>query len=345
MDRIETKILYELANSRKTFWELLDKVNGPLRDFVISLKRLSAEHIIASDENGFHLTEYGKSQVNPKSINFNGKICPYCLGKRIIPEGKFKQVLVDYRRIAEKRPPPSLDFFQGYMLGEDVVARAALMHHYGDLEGKKIVLIGDDDLLSIALALTGLPSHITVLEIDRRLGEFLKTIKKDLDFDIEFLEYDVADPLPKELKGKFDVFSSEPLETLSRLKAFILRGVSCLKENGVGYFGLTLYEASLRKWLRIQKLITRMNCVITDIIQGFSLYSMDYGTVNYEEFAYSLGLNVGKNQGINWYKSALIRFEVLGSAKLPEDVNKKFRIKFIDPEEDLTHPKLYGKFS
>lgn len=340
MERVETKILRELAVSRKTFWELLDKVNSPLKDFVLSLKNLDAKGLITAGVNGFYLTEDGKRQVNPRSLEFSAEICPHCLGKRIILEAKFQQVLEEFKRIAEKRPQPRLDFFQGYMLERDVVARAAFMHYYGDLDGKSIALIGDDDLLSIALALAGLPSNITVLDIDERLGEFIKKVSKDHGFNIEYVAYNVADPLPHELRGRFDVFSSEPLETSSGLKAFILRGIDCLKENGVGYFGLTLYEASLKKWLAVQKLLARMNCVVTDIIQGFSVYPMDYVTANYEEFAHHLGFDICKNPGINWYKSALFRFQVLGKPKLSAEMDKKFRIKFIDPEEDLTHPEL-----
>lgn len=340
MGRLEARILRELAVSRRTLWELLDRINCPLRDFVAVLKRLKRAGLIASNENGFYITAKGKAEINPRSLDFEEKICPSCFGKRIIPETKFIEVLEEFKKIVEKRPSPSLDFFQGYMLERDVVARAALMHYYGDLDGKEIVLIGDDDLLSVALALTGLPSRITVLDIDKRLGDFLQTVNKDYGFNIEFAQYDVAEPLPKELRGRFDVFSSEPLETVSGLKAFIMRGAACLRENGVGYFGLTHYEASLKKWLAVQKLLASMNCVITDIIQGFSVYPMDYGTVNYEKFAYDLGFEVGKNPGINWYKSALFRFEALGVAKLPAKANKKLRIRFVDFSEDLTHPKL-----
>ncbi|MEM1538901.1 MAG: bis-aminopropyl spermidine synthase family protein [Candidatus Bathyarchaeia archaeon] len=343
MERLEAKILRELAFSRKNFWELLEKTNSPLKDFVATLKRLHEEGLIAADEKGFYITEIGKTKINPRSMDFEGKICQSCLGKRILPEAKFKEVLEKFRRIAKKRPSPSLNFFQGYMLEQDVVARVALMHNYGDLDGKAIVLVGDDDLLSVALALTSLPSRITVLDVDKRLGDFLGTVNKYYGFNIEFFKYNVAEPLPKELRGKFDVFSSEPLETVSGLKAFIMRGVSCLKENGVGYFGLTRYEASLKKWLAVQKLLANMNCVITDIIQGFSVYPMDYGRINYEEFAYNLGFNVGRNPGINWYKSALLRFEVLGMAKLPAEVDKKLRVEFIDPDEDLTHPRVRHK--
>jgi len=337
LNKLEALILRELATSRKSFWELLDKINFPLKDFVKTLKKLSEEGSIASDENGFYLTEKGKAKISMKSLEFEGRTCPSCGGKGIVLNEKFNEVLEKFKDIVKERPIPTLDFFQGYMLEQDVIARVTFMHHYNDLEGKSIALIGDDDLLSVALALTGLPSRITVLDIDKRLGNFLRRINKDYGFNIEFTEYNVADPLPSELKGKFDVFSSEPLETLSGLKAFIVRGISCLKENGVGYFGLTRYEASSKKWHAIQKLLVNMNCVITDIIQGFSVYPMQYETINYEEFASKLGLKICKNPGINWYKSALIRFEVLGSAK-PSSVNKKLKIKFIDSEEDLTHP-------
>ena len=340
MKRIEAQILRELAVSKQTIWELLDRINFPLKDFVEAIKTLHEKGLISADKEGIYLTEKGKNEIDPKILEFKSEICPKCHGKRIIFGEKFKEILKEYKKIARQRPRPTLDFFQGYMQEEDVIARVALMYHYGDLHKKDFILIGDDDLLSIALSLTQMPSGITVLDIDKRLGEFIKDVNKQYGFDIEFRGYNVADPLPSDLIGKFDVFSSEPLETLTGLKAFVSRGISCLKENATGYFGLTILEASHKKWLAIQRLLSRMNCVITDIIGGFSAYPMDYGTVNYETFAYKLGIPVGKNPGINWYKSALYRFEVLGKPKLVIDPRKKLRIKFIDPEEDITHPML-----
>ncbi len=340
MRKTEIQILNELAISKRSIWELLDRINFPLKDFVEAIKTLYEKGLISADKEGLYLTEKGKKQVDPKILEFESEICPRCLGKRIVFGEKFREILKEFKRIVKQRPRPTLDFFQGYMQEEDVIARVALMHHYGDLYKKDFILIGDDDLLSIALSLTQLPSRITVLDIDERLGDFIKNANEKYGFDIEFRRYNVAEPLPKDLIGNFDVFSSEPLETLTGLKAFVSRGISCLKENGVGYFGLTILEASHQKWLAIQRLLSRMNCVITDIIRGFSIYPMDYGTVNYEKFAYKLGIPVGKNPGINWYKSALYRFEVLGKPKLVVDPRKKLRIKFIDPEEDVTHPML-----
>ena len=341
MRRLEAVILRELAYSNKTVWELLERSDRTLREYLSVLKHLHKEGLIDEDKGVFYLTEKGKQSVNQKELQYKARICKACGGKRIVAEDGFKEVAERFKEIVKERPQPTLDYFQGYMLAEDVLARVALMHYYGDLCGKSIALIGDDDLLSVALALTQLPSRITVLDIDRRLGEFITKVNSKYGFNIEYVEYDVANPLPKTLVGKFDVFSSEPLETLSGLKAFLIRGITCLKEGGVGYFGLTLHEASLRKWLATQRFLLKMNCVITDIIQGFSSYPMDYSTVNYEEFAYHLGFRTEKNPGVTWYKSALIRFEAISAPKLT--YNRRMKVETVDEKEDLTHPTLYPK--
>ena len=341
MRRLEAKILRELAYSNKTVWELLEKSDRTLRESIGALKHLYREGLINEDKGVFYLTEKGKQSVNPKELRYKSGICGVCGGKRIVAEEGFNDLAKKFKEIVKERPQPKLDYFQGYMVTEDVVARVALMHHYGDLCSKSIVLIGDDDLLSVALALTQLPLKITVLDIDKRLGDFITKVNSKYGFNIEYFEYDVANPIPKTLIGKFDVFSSEPLETLSGLRAFLLRGVTCLRKGGVGYFGLTLHEASLRKWLEAQKLLLKKGCVITDIIQGFSSYPMDYSTVNYEKFAYNLGFGTEKNPGVNWYKSALIRFEALSAPNFT--YNRRMRVEIVDVKDDLTHPTLYLK--
>lgn len=341
---MEAKILDALVRSKKSVWELLDAVDVPLISFVDGIRKLCSDGFVAVNGDGtFSLTEKGKNVIDERGSLFTSTICEKCLGKRITFNGKFIEVLEEYKRLVADRPQPCIDFFQGYMREFDVIARIALMHHYGDLHGKEFILIGDDDLVSVALALTELPSRICVLDVDERLGEFLGKLNREHAFEIEFERYNVADPLPEKYVGKFDVFSSEPLETISGLEAFVLRGITSLKDGGVGYFGLTTAEASCKKWIAVEKLLARMNCVITDLIRGFSRYPMNYETINYEDFIGKLQLPVKENPGIDWYKSALFRFEVLNKPRNVENVNRKLRIKFVDEEEDLTHPAVSSK--
>ena len=338
MRSIETQILRALASSEKSLWELLNTSHYLLADLIKALNNLYNEGLIGTDGHKIFLTENGKARVSSKKLELTSEVCRRCNGRVIEVTGKFNELLEDYRRIVKDRPKPVLNYFQGYMGEYDVVARVSLMNYYGDLADQDFILIGDDDLLSVALSLTEAVNRVVVLDIDTRIGEFIKKVNRDYGFSIEFIRYDVADPLPKQLIGKFDVFSSEPLETLSGLKAFIVRGVSCLKDNGVGYFGLTTAEASLKKWISIERMLTRMGCVITDIIRNFSHYDMKYETINYESFVQKLMFPVDENPGIAWYKSALFRFEVLGKPKPTVDPERKIKIRFFDPDEDVTYP-------
>ncbi|MEM1506981.1 MAG: bis-aminopropyl spermidine synthase family protein [Candidatus Bathyarchaeia archaeon] len=342
MRKIESQILRVLSESEKSLWELLDANQYTVKEFVAAINNLFNDGLIGVKEDGkIHLTEEGSKLVNKSALEFKSKICCKCEGKRVILDEKFREILEEYIRIVKDRPMPDANFFQGYMCEQDVIYRLALMHYYGDLDGKSFVLIGDDDLLSVALSLTGLPSRILVLDIDKRLGEYIERLRENNGLDIEFQHYDVSNPLPKELIGAFDVFSSEPLETLSGLKAFISRGIACLKEGGVGYVGLSTAEASLKKWKAVEFMLLKMNSVITDIIRDFSKYGTVYETANYEMFTVRLKFPVSKNPGICWYKSSLFRFEVIGKPKPAIKPERHIAIKYIDWKDDITNPFLY----
>ncbi len=338
MNKVEELILRELAASEKSLWELLDASQFPLKDFLRAIEGLRAKGLVAPTAKGIGLTRKGAKAIGDRSAAYASSVCDRCSGKGILPEGKFEEVLSGFKELVKGRPGPSLSFFQGYMKEEDVVARAALMHLRGDLHRREIVLMGDDDLLSIALCLTGMPSRVCVLDVDERLGDFIKKVGREQGFDVEFRKYDVSEPLPEDLVGAFDVFSSEPLETLSGLRAFVARGVGCLRENGAGYLGLTLLEASLEKWAAIERLLLAMNCVITDVIRDFSRYPTKYGELSYETFVENLSFPVRENPGIDWYKATLFRFEVMGKPRLVIPPTKRLRISYVDPEEDLTYP-------
>ncbi|MEM1674560.1 MAG: bis-aminopropyl spermidine synthase family protein [Candidatus Bathyarchaeia archaeon] len=343
MKRIETQILKCLLESEKSIWELLDENFFLVKDFVDTINKMFSEGTIGVKDGRIYLTGKGLERIDRRALEFKSGRCSKCEGKRITFAGRFEEVAKKFSEIVKDRPQPDVNFFQGYMCERDVIARVALMHYYNDLADKSIVLIGDDDLLSIALALTNLPSRIVVLDIDARLGEYLSRVCGKYGLNIEFQQYDVSNPLPKDLIGKFNVFSSEPLETLSGLRAFLSRGVACLSEGGVGYVGLTTAESSVKKWRAVELMLLRMNCIITDIIRDFSSYGMTYETADYERFISKLNFPVDKNPGICWYKSSLFRFELLERPRLIIGPERRASIKYVDPVEDITNPLLYMK--
>lgn len=342
------KIIFQIINligekEKILFPEILENLADyyPLKEVVKTLNKLAKDKLITNEDSYLILTEKGKAVYLKNKTSLKAKLCEHCLGKRVVISEEFKPILEKFSVLVQERPAPIVEYIQGYMKEEDVIRRVIFMHSYNDLKDKDIIIIGDDDLLSIALALTKLPKRIVVLDIDDRIVNFLKEISRKENLNVEVWKYNIKEPFPKKLRRKFDLFSCEPLETYSGLKLFIGRGINALKKNGIGYFGLTIQEASYPKWRYVQQLILKANGVITDVIKGFSSYPVNsYSSFNCEEVLLKrLKLNLTYSQSdIAWYKSTMVRLEILGEPKNLIAPDKKYPLVFKDEEEDITIP-------
>ena len=332
----ERKIIRELAKRKRTLWELLACYHWTLRDFIDTINRLHEEGVIRTDGKYIYL-----QQKLSKNKNVLGSVrCPGCSGRVVLPQID-RRLLARFKRLVAERPKPLVSYLQGYMREDDVFARLALIQEYDGLEGKSMILVGDDDLASLALALTRMPHRITVIDIDKRLGDFLERISKSEGLNIEFITHNVENPLPKDLRQKFDIFLSDPLETVSGLTAFLSRAASALKPyQSSGYFGLTTLEASRSKWLWLQRFLAKMNLAITDIVREHSSYpTKDYEIGWVYEKALLKKLRFEYKflpPNVDWYKSAFIRVEAVGKVR-PLYCSQKIKLKVHD-DDDLTWP-------
>ena len=82
-----------------------------------------------------------------------------------------KALLEKLTALMAKRPraDPTLD--QSHGTPETALKRALYMLEEGDLAGREVVFLGDDDFTSIAAGLLGVAKGITVIDIDARLLE------------------------------------------------------------------------------------------------------------------------------------------------------------------------------
>lgn len=199
--------------------------------------------------------------------------CHTCEGRGYTISPLSNDVFQKFQEIIKKRPPPNEDYDQTAMSDADAVIRVGFFHEFGDLLNKELLMIGDFDCLSIAAALTGLPKRIVVFEIDTRLIEFINTVAKEHNLPLEAHTWDVRQPLPEEYRGKFDLFSCDPVETVEGIKLYMSRGTQGLRGIGsTGYIGLTSLEAGKKKWYVIQKILADMGFVLTDCRRNFNGY-------------------------------------------------------------------------
>jgi predicted methyltransferase len=217
-----------------------------------------------------------------------------------------------YRRMAAGRPPPVGTFDQGHLTVDSVLARVRDLAGFGDLyEGVRIAVLGDDDLLSLALALTGAPERVAVFEVDDRLTRFIADRATQGGLPVEVHTVDLRRPLPARHLGGFDVFVCDPSETEAGLRMFVGRGLSCLRPGpgGAGYFGMTLIEADLAKWRALQRWLTGFPVAVSAILPDHGRYE-NWPTQAEEAQAFGVAAFSRPARSV-WYRSSLFRVETL----------------------------------
>lgn len=312
------RILY-LIKEKGDFWSLARYAGEPFNALAETVKVLREKGLIELQTNKIILSEDGEKLLKEIDIGHSDYTCDKCRGRGIIYERLGGDVVKQFIEIAKSRPEAIKEYDQGYVTVETTLSRIAFMDHKGDLRGKHLLILGDDDLMSIAAMLTGWPKRIAVFEIDQRLVSFIKKVAEDVGFDVEVYQHDLRYPLPEEFRGRFDTFFTDPVETLIGLKAFIGRGVSALRgPRSAGYFGLTLIDSSLYKWRDFQSvLVSEFGLVITDILRDFNEY-VNWGYI--EEMTGWEKAPIKTKPEIYWYVSTLYRVETLEGFKGFDDV-------------------------
>lgn len=291
------------------FWSFAPRARMPLRAVGSVVARLEAAGIVSLENAEVRLTAVGQAAFDEAGIiPLPAPECGTCRGTGITPGQFLPDRATRFYEIAAGRPIPVAEYDQVHLLPEDVWRRVAFMAGRGDLAGLDLLVLGDDDLLSVAAALTGLPRRVVVLELDRRLVDFINIVAREEGLALAAHEADLRDPLAPELAGRFDTFHTDPPEALSGLLLFIGRGIAGLKGPGAaGYFGVTHLEGSIAKWYRLERaLLEEYRVAITDILPAFSRYqTWDYLLADLHKPPFD---RLARPQN-SWYNSSFVRIE------------------------------------
>ena len=193
------------------------------------------------------------------------------IGLRLTP--KFKMILETVRELYQKVTPQNI-YDQAPLLPESAVYKVAYAISKGDATNKSVVCIGDDDLTSVIFALSGAPKRVLAIDIDKYLLEVIEEYSERNRLGIETLQHDLKKPTPSEYRNSFDLFVTEPPDTVAGVTLFASRGVELLKntEGMIGYCGISVTACPPLGLFQTQKDFTSMGLVITDRIPKYSDY-------------------------------------------------------------------------
>ena len=300
------------------FWHVVEHSEEPVPVVASTLRLLQEMGLVETPEDALVFTPKGRDFVAEKGICVPmNHVCQSCLGRTVVNDA-FDEALGLFKSVQEKRPKPLRIFDQAFVTPETTFARIALADARGDIRGKEIVVLGDDDLVALALAITRLPKTVTILEIDERIISFQKEQARKLKIEnLRIKRHDLRKPLPEDIIGKFDVFFCDPPETVAAFDAFIGRGALSLKGPGnAGYFGVTTAESSFSKWKALQESLIARGFVITDLIRRFN----EYENWDYAEEMRAWEMAPIKIRPVeNWYRSAMFRVELVEKTGISND--------------------------
>ncbi|MFW9854539.1 MAG: adenosylmethionine decarboxylase [Candidatus Thorarchaeota archaeon] len=174
----------------------------------------------------------------------------------------------------DQRPPPAYEYDQSRSTFETVLKRALLMLLNGDVEGKKIAILGDDDGVSLALAQLQCAERILVLDIDPRVVEYIESFGTEygLTSVLEARNYDIRGTLSDPWLHGFNVFETDPPYTVAGFRLFIQQALKLLDpyKSGKGYISFGT-KSPHSTWL-CQQYLLENGFTISDYFSGFNEY-------------------------------------------------------------------------
>ncbi|MDA0710732.1 MAG: bis-aminopropyl spermidine synthase family protein [bacterium] len=135
--------------------------------------------------------------------------------------------------LGDRRPGVDVKLDQSHATAETILKRAVYMYQNDALEGRDVLILGDDDMTSLALGLLAREMSmkirkIVVLEFDQRLVSYLTEVSNKEGLPVKVIAHDLRQEIPSDLVGQFDVFLTDPPYTLAGLQLFVSRGMTAL---------------------------------------------------------------------------------------------------------------------
>jgi len=292
-------------------WEIFKRSDEYFEGVVAVVENLHDEKLIKVFKNGkFILTPKGKRFANqliptkvPKSykIEYNTSI-----------PSPLQKILKKMNKVY-KEVNPKDEFEQGSLRPKAAMKKVAYAIHRGDVAGKHLVCVGDDDLLSLIFGMTGLPKSILVLDIDEDILALVDKYAKNISVPITTKLQDLYKPISPKYRWKYDTFFTQPPDTVLGYTLFISRGVETLKKKPgmIAYGGLTPTGCPRGGLLEIEKINQKMGLLTTDYINKICEYPPLRTEIKKVEVPSYIPYPPNKM----WYVSDLVRYKTTKNTK------------------------------
>lgn len=206
---------------------------------------------------------------------------------------KFNQA---YDAIEKIRGEPNSELDQ-YFISRETTLKRALLVNPEDYDHKRIIILGDMDLVSLAIGTLSKPKDLAVLDLDKRVPEIALNMKFDQKIrSVRFINQDIRIRMIAILKNQFDYIFIEPSMTKEGLEVGLSRAVQCAKKNEPSKIFLS-FDTANKKQL-IDEYAEKMSLTIESVKKSFNEYEFDTPLGTRTSDLYVLNVNENSNETI-----------------------------------------------
>jgi N4-bis(aminopropyl)spermidine synthase len=192
--------------------------------------------------------------------------------------GRLRGLATELRRISRSAPPPVLELDQCHCTVETKVRRVLALHEADALVGRRILLLGDDDLTSVAIRAfvdrfgsAATIGGLAVVDADPAVVAFVDDQLAGAPFPHACIRHDLREPLGHSLRGAFDTVVTDPPYTTPGARLFLSRAATALEGPG----GEVFFSFGSRRpgaSFEVQQAIGGMGFVIRRLARDFNEY-------------------------------------------------------------------------
>ncbi len=192
-----------------------------------------------------------------------------------------QSILVELADCYAARPQANVQLDQAKCTPETSLKRAVLCLRERAFIGKKILCVGDDDLVSVSAGFLlkrlfpgsdHRATEIEVVDIDPRFLNYIEELAAAYQLPIRCRLWDLREPLPGDMLNGYDCFFTDPPYTLQGMSLFLSRGLSALRnESGLPIF-LSFAHKPPGFTLAMQRAFVNMGLTVCANYPHFNVY-------------------------------------------------------------------------
>jgi N4-bis(aminopropyl)spermidine synthase len=205
--------------------------------------------------------------------------CAECDGRGVVVPPELAGLAATLQQAADGAPGAKAELDQTHCTVATKLSRVLRLHAAHALAGQRILLLGDDDLISVALAQfaawsgnPGLIRRLTVIDADPDVLDWIAEQAEGTGVAAELVCHDLRKALPAALAGSFDVAMTDPPYTVAGAELFLSRAVSGLAAQPGRHVFFSFGARRPDETLAVQRIMAEMGLVLRSATPGFNTY-------------------------------------------------------------------------